>query len=36
MEYSNTMDDGYHDINNYYPNRNQTILIVFDDIIARN
>ena len=34
MEYSNTMDDVYDNIDNYNPNRSRKILIVFDDIIA--
>ena len=34
MEYSNTMDDIYDNIDNYNPNRSLKILIVFDDIIA--
>ena len=33
MEYSNTMDV-YNNINDYNPNRNRKILIVFDDMIA--
>ena len=31
MEYSQYMDDSYHNINDYNPNR---ILIVFHDMIA--
>ena len=34
IEYSNTMDDVYEDINNYNLNRIRKILIVFDDMIA--
>ena len=30
IEYSNTMDDVYHNINNYTPNRNRNILTVYD------
>ena len=33
IEYSNTMDV-YNNINDYNPNRNRKILIVFDDTIA--
>ena len=33
-EYSNTMDDVYINIDNYTPNRNRKILIVFDDMIV--
>ena len=29
---SNTMDDLYEDINNYNPNRDKKVLIVFDDM----
>ena len=32
MEHSNTMDDIYNNINDYNPNRNQNILIVFDNM----
>ena len=31
---SNTMNDVYEKIDNYNPNRNRKILIVFDDMIA--
>ena len=34
VEYSNTMDDVYKNIDDYNPNRKRKILIVFDDIIA--
>ena len=34
IEYSNTMDDVYENIDNYNPNRKRKILIVFDDMIA--
>ena len=34
IEYSNTMDDVYENINDYNPNRKIKILIVFDDMIA--
>ena len=34
IEHSNTMDDIYKNIENYYPKRNRKILIVFDDMIA--
>ena len=34
VEYSNTMDDVYNNIDNYNPNRNRKILIEFDDMIA--
>ena len=34
MEYSKTMDVVYNNINDYNPNRNRKILIVFDDMIA--
>ena len=33
-ECSDTMDDVYENIENYNPNRNRKILIVFDDMIA--
>ena len=33
-EYSNTMDNVYNDINDYNPNKNRKILIVFVDMIA--
>ena len=34
IEYSNTMDDVYENIDDYNPNRKIKILIVFDDMIA--
>ena len=34
IEYSNTMDGVYNNIDNYNPNRKRKILIVFDDMIA--
>ena len=34
IEYSNTMDDVYKNIDDYNPNRRRKILIVFDDMIA--
>ena len=34
IEYSNTMADVYNNINDYNPNRERKILIVFDDMIA--
>ena len=34
VEYSNTMDDVYNNIDDYNPNRKRKILIVFGDIIA--
>ena len=34
IEYSNTMNDVYKNIDNYNPNRKRKILIVFDDMIA--
>ena len=34
IEFSNTMGDVYEKIDNYNPNRNRKILIVFDDMIA--
>ena len=34
IEYSNTMDDVYENIDDYKSNRNRKILIVFDDMIA--
>ena len=34
IECSNTIDDFYENIDNYYPNRKRKILIVFDDMIA--
>ena len=34
MEYSNTLDDVYNNINDYNPNKNRTILIVFGNIIG--
>ena len=32
MEHSNAMDDVYNNINDYNPNRNRNILIVFDNM----
>ena len=32
VEYSQCMDDVYNNIDDYNPNRNRKILIVFDDI----
>ena len=32
IEYSNTMDDVYNNINDYNPKRKRRILIVFDDM----
>ena len=34
IEYSNTMNDVYEDIDNHNPNRKRKVLIVFDDMIA--
>ena len=34
IEYSNTMDDLYSNIDNYNPKRKRKILIVFDDMIV--
>ena len=34
IEYSNTMDGVYNNIDDYNPNRKRKILIVFDDMIA--
>ena len=34
IEYSNTMDDVYDNIDDYNPKRKRQILIVFDDMIA--
>ena len=34
IEYSNTIDDVYKNIDDYNPNRRRKILIVFDDMIA--
>ena len=34
IECSNAMDDVYEDINDYNPNRQRKMLIVFDDMIA--
>ena len=34
IEWSNTMDDGYKNIDDYNLNRRRKILIVFDDMIA--
>ena len=34
IEYSNTMNDVYENIDLYNPNRNRKVLIVFDDMIA--
>ena len=34
IEYSNTMDDVYNNIDDYNPKRKRNILIVFDDMIA--
>ena len=34
IEYSNTMDDIYDDIDDYNPKRKRKVLIVFDDMIA--
>ena len=35
IEYSNTMDDVYENIDDYNPNRTRKILIVFDDILTK-
>ena len=32
--YSNAVDNVYNNIDDYNPNRNRKILIVFDDVIA--
>ena len=34
IEYSNTMDDVYENIDDYNPSRKRKKLIVFDDMIA--
>ena len=34
IEYSNTIDDVYNNINDYNPNRNRKILIAFDGMVA--
>ena len=34
IECSNTMDDVYENIDDYYPNRKRKILIIFDDMIV--
>ena len=34
IEYSQCIDDVYNNINDYNPNRNRKILIVFNDMIA--
>ena len=34
IEYSNTMDNVYENIDDYNPNRQKKILIVFDDMIS--
>ena len=34
IEYSNDMSDVYKNINNYNPEKDNKILIVFDDMIA--
>ena len=34
IEYFNTMDDVYENINDYNPSRKRKILFVFDDMIA--
>ena len=34
IEYSNTMDDVYSNIDDYNPKRKRKVLIVFDDVIA--
>ena len=34
FEYSNNMDDAYHDINNYNKKRKRKVLIFFDDMIS--
>ena len=34
IEYSNTMDDAYNNIDDYNPKRKRNILVVFDDMIT--
>ena len=34
MEYSNDMQDAYNNIEDYNPQKNRKVLIVFDDMIA--
>ena len=34
IDYSNTMDDVYDNIDHYNPNRKRKVLIIFDDMIA--
>ena len=34
IEYSNTIDDVYENIDNYNPKKKRKILIIFDDVIA--
>ena len=34
IEYSNTMDDVYNNIDDYNPKRKRKVLIIFDDLIA--
>ena len=34
IEYSNTMDDIYENINDYNPSRKRKVLFCFDDMIA--
>ena len=34
IEYSNTMDDVYNNIDGYNPKRKRKVLILFDDMIA--
>ena len=34
IEYSNTMDDVYENVDNYNPSKKRKILIIFDDMIA--
>ena len=34
MEYSNTMNSVYNNIDDYNPKRNRKILIIFDDMIS--
>ena len=34
IEYSNTMDDAYNNIDDYNPKRKRKIFIVFHDMIA--
>ena len=34
IEYSNYMDDIYENIEDYNPNKNRKILVVFDDMVA--